>query len=294
LKNDDALFYVVNGLRSCILKKTMLAKLRYCFSIAIVGLFLFPIGWWALTSIKPASAIFDRDRAVFFDFEPTLANYYMVLGSDWNTTMEGRSSIISSTIIAGGSTVLTTIIALMAAFALSRMRSLRDKPYLNIILLQRILPPIAIIIPLVFVFRDLRLHDTHLGLIFAHTLINLPLALLLLKSFMDDIPFAIDDAAMIDGATRQQCFWKIHLPMMWGGIAATAILCFVFSWTEFILAVFLTNTIQTVPVKITTFSSWTYGYASALGTSALLPAFILILICQRQLVRALTMGAIKD
>ena len=181
--------------------------------------------------------------------------------------VEGRTSIISSTIIAGGSTVLTTMIALMAAFALSRMRSLRDKPYLNIILLQRILPPIAIIIPLVFVFRDLRLHDTHLGLIFAHTLINLPLALLLLKSFMDDIPFAIDDAAMIDGATRQQCFWKIHLPMMWGGIAATAILCFVFSWTEFVLAVFITNTIQTVPVKTTTFSTWTYGHASALGLS---------------------------
>ena len=276
------------------MEKTILAKIRYFFSIAIVGLFLFPIGWWALTSIKPPSAIFDRDRAVFFDFEPTLANYLVVLGSDWNTAFEGRSSIISSTVIAAGSTVLTTTIALMAAFALSRILYLRDTPYLNIILFQRMLPPIAIIIPLVFIFRNTGLHDTHLGLIFAHTLINLPFALLLMKSFMDDIPTTIDDAAMIDGATRRQCFWKIHLPMMRGGVAATAILCFVFSWTEFILAVFLTNTIQTVPVKITTYSSWTYGYASALGTSALLPAFIIILLCQRQLARALTMGAIKD
>ena len=81
--------------------------------------------------------------------------------------------------------------------------------------------------------------------------------------------------------------------MMRGGIAATAVLCFVFSWTEFILTIFLANTIQTIPIKVTTFSSWTFGYSSALGTTAILPSFIFILLFQRFLVRGLTVGTLK-
>jgi multiple sugar transport system permease protein len=152
-------------------------------------------------------------------------------------------------------------------------------------------------VPLVFIFHDLGLRDTHTGLIIAHTLINVPIALLLLKSFMDDIPKEIDQAAMIDGATRFQVFWMVILPMAKGGVAATAVLCFVFSWTEFLLSLFLTNSIRTIPVKITTYVTSTgseWGYISALGTSAIVPSFIFIMLVQRHLVRGLTMGAIKD
>lgn len=168
---------------------------------------------------------------------------------------------------------------------------------LNWILSQRFLPPIAIIIPMVFIFHDLGLRDTHTGLIIAHTLINIPIAVLLLKSFIDDIPIDIDHAAMIDGASRWQVFWKVIAPMSKGGLAATAVLCFIFSWTEFLLSLFLTNSIRTIPVKITTFVTSTgseWGYISALGTSAIVPSFIFILLVQNHLVRGLTMGAIKD
>jgi multiple sugar transport system permease protein len=150
---------------------------------------------------------------------------------------------------------------------------------------------------MVFIFRDLGLRDTHLGLIIAHTLINVPIAVLLLKSFIDDIPRDIDEAAMIDGATRLQVFWKVIMPMAKGGMAATAVLCFIFSWTEFLLSLFLTNSIRTIPVKITTFVTSTgseWGHISALGTSAIIPGFIFILLVQNHLVRGLTMGAIKD
>jgi len=160
------------------------------------------------------------------------------------------------------------------------------------ILSQRFLPPIAIIIPLVFIFRDLGLRDTHLGLIIAHTLINIPIALLILKSFFDDVPAEIDQAAMVDGATRFQCFYLVVLPMIKGGIAATAVLCFIFSWTEFLLSLFLTNSIRTIPVKITTFVTSTgseWGYISALGTAAIIPGFIFILLVQNHLVRGLTL-----
>lgn len=286
---------------------------RYVLSIVIVALFVFPIAWFALTSIKPISAIFDKDGVVVFDFVPTYENYRVTLlgqqsidvsensrsdfGTSGGNSYDGRGSILSSLIVAIGSTILATGIGILAAYGLSRLRFRGSQGMLHWILSQRFLPPIAIIIPMVFIFRDLGLRDTHLGLIIAHTLINVPIAVLLMKSFIDDIPRDIDEAAMIDGATRLQVFWKVIMPMAKGGMAATAVLCFIFSWTEFLLSLFLTSSIRTIPVKITTFVTSTgseWGYISALGTSAIIPGFIFILLVQNHLVRGLTMGAIKD
>ncbi len=286
---------------------------RYVIAIGIVAIFIFPIAWFALTSVKPISAVFNKDRVVVFDFKPTFENYRVtvlggrksdnqanssiLMGTSGEGAYDGRSSIMSSLIIAICSTFLATSIALLAAYALSRLTFRGAQGYMHWILSQRFLPPIAIIIPLVFIFRDLGIRDTHIGLIIAHTLINIPLALLILKSFFDDVPIEVDQAAMIDGATRFQCFYLVVLPMIKGGIAATAVLCFIFSWTEFLLSLFLTNSIRTVPVKITTFVTSTgseWGFISALGTAAIIPGFIFILLVQNHLVRGLTMGAVKD
>ncbi|MEM1387402.1 MAG: carbohydrate ABC transporter permease [Pseudomonadota bacterium] len=293
-----------------------LVILRYAAAMLITVIFMFPIFWWALTSIKPTSAIFNKDEVVVFDFTPTLDNYRVTvlgespsdltdgaagsgntMGTGGENSFDGRRTIFDSIVIAVGSTIFTVIIGVGAAYALSRMAFRGNQLYLNWILSHRFLPPIAIIMPLVFIFRDLGLRDTHMGLIIAHSLINLPIAVLLLKSFLDDVPQSVDEAAMIDGATRWQSFWRVVLPMIKGGIAATAVLCFVFSWTEFLLSLFLTSEIRTLPVKITTFVTSTgseWGFISALGTSAMLPSFIFILLVQRHLVRGLTMGAIKD
>lgn len=287
--------------------------LRYLISIIIVCVFIFPIAWFALTSIKPISAVFNKDKVVVFDFTPTFENYQvtvlggkradtasgtnMGMGTSGEGAYDGRGSIASSLIIAISSTFLATVISLLAAYALSRLQFRGSQGYMHWILSQRFLPPIAIIIPLVFIFRDLGLRDTHFGIIIAHTLINIPLALLILKSFFDDVPVEVDQAAMIDGATRFQCFYLVVLPMIKGGVAATAVLCFIFSWTEFLLSLFLTNSIRTIPVKITTFVTSTgseWGYISALGTAAIIPGFIFILLVQNHLVRGLTMGAVKE
>lgn len=290
--------------------------IRYVASIMIVSIFMFPILWWGLTSIKPTSAIFNKDQVVVFGFEPTLDNYRVTLlganpselsggntgagdtfGTGGENSFDGRKTILDSIIIAVGSTLLTTVIALAAAYPLSRMAFRGNQLFMNWVLSHRFLPPIAIIIPLVFMFHDLGIRDTHIGLIFVHTVINLPIAVLLLKSFLDDVPKDVDQAAMIDGATSWQSFRLVVLPLIKGGIAATAVLCFVFSWTEFLLSLFLTSSIRTLPVKITTFVTSTgseWGFISALGTSAMLPSFIFILLVQRHLVRGLTMGAIKD
>ena len=165
------------------------------------------------------------------------------------------------------------------------------------VLAQRMMPPIAVAIPIFFMFRDLGLRDTHLGLILAHTLINLPLAVLLMKSFFDDVPQELDEAAMIDGAARLQCFARVVLPLVRGGLAATAVLCFIFSWTEFLLSLQLTTSIRTIPVKISTFVTSTgteWGFITALGSAAILPSFLFILLVQKHLVRGLTLGSLKD
>lgn len=287
--------------------------LRHVTAVLVVALFMFPILWWALASIKPMSALFDKDRIVFFNFQPTLVNYGVTLlgksraelaidsgntfGVGGASTYDSRQTIIDSVVIAVGSTALTVLIGVLAAYALSRLHFRGRQGYLNWILAQRFMPPIAIIVPIVFMFHYMGLRDTRFGMVLVHTLINLPIAVLLMKSFFDDVPKDVDEAATIDGATRFQAFWKIVLPMVKGGVAATAVLCFIFSWTEFLLSLFLTNSIRTLPVKITTFVTSTgseWGFISALGTSAIVPSFIFILLVQKQLVRGLTLGSLKE
>jgi multiple sugar transport system permease protein len=290
--------------------------LRDIAAVLVVAAFMFPIAWWALASVKPYSAIFNPAGPVYVDFKPTPDNYRVTLlgvsrveiGLEQNgdaagvikggaNSYDSRGSLLDSAIIAVGSTALTLALATLAAYALSRMTFPGHQSYLFWILSQRFMPPIAIVVPVVFMFRDMNLRDSHLGLILVHTLVNLPLAVLLMKSFFDDVPKDVDEAAMIDGATRVQTFARVILPMVKGGVAATAVLCFIFSWTEFLLSLFLTTSIRTVPVKISTFVTSTateWGYITALGTSAIIPSFIFILLVQKHLVRGLTLGSLKD
>ncbi len=293
--------------------------LRDTTAAFVTAVFMFPIFWWALTSIKPISAVFDKDRVVWFDFTPTLINYAVTLfgrsrsqmaiddglgmGVAGAGTYDSRQSIIDTIIISLGATMVTMLVAVLAAYALSRMAFKGRDSYLNWVLGQRFMPPIAIIVPLVTIYAGLGMRDNqnhllgYIGIIMIYALMNLPIALLLLKSFFDDVPKDVDQAAMIDGATRWQSFRLIVLPMVKGGIAAASVLCFIFSWTEFLLSLFLTTEIRTIPVKISTFVTSTgneWGFITALGTAAAIPSFIFILLVQRHLVRGLTLGSLKE
>ena len=293
--------------------------LRDIAAVAVTGLFMFPIFWWALTSIKPISAIFDKDRVNFFDFEPTFINYGVTLfgqsrsqlaidqgigmGVGGAEAYDSRQSILESIIVSLGATGITILVAVFAAYAISRMNFRGRSSYLNWVLGQRFMPPIAILVPLVTIYKTAGLRDTdnlymgYFGLMMIYALMNLPIAVLLMKSFLDDVPKDVDEAAMIDGATRFQTFRKVVLPMVKGGIAASAVLVFIFSWTEFLLSLFLTTEIRTVPVKIQTFVTSTgneWGFIAALGTAAIIPSFIFILLVQKNLVRGLTLGSLKE
>ena len=202
--------------------------LRDIAAVFVTSIFMFPILWWALTSIKPISAMFDKDRVVFFDFVPTLINYGVTLfgmsrsqlaidqglgmGVAGAEAYDSRQSILDSVIISLGSTAITMSVAVFAAYAMSRMAFKGRTAYLNWVLGQRFMPPIAILIPLVTIYKAAGMRDTdnlymgYLGLMLIYALMNLPIAVLLMKSFFDDVPKDVDEAAMIDGATRWQTF----------------------------------------------------------------------------------------
>ena len=158
------------------------------------------------------------------------------------------------------------------------------------------MPLVSISIPIYFVLSRLNLLDTYLGLILVHSCINLPLAVLLMKSFYDDIPKQIDENAFIDGASKFFILHKLILPLSIGGLSVTFILSFIFSWTEFICAVMLSQMeIKTLPVYASlykTLPSW--DTMSIIISISLLPLFTLLLFIQKYIVRGLTLGSVKE
>ncbi|WP_421404508.1 carbohydrate ABC transporter permease [Agrobacterium fabrum] len=274
----------------------------------VVGAFFFPIYFWTSVAFRDAKDIFNWPP-IIADFQPTVRNFEQVFGISFGFARDASVSpgggnfymgprLWDSIVVASLSTVLAIVVATLASYALSRMNFRGRHDFVNWVLSTRMMPPVAVAIPMFFIFKQFSLLDTYIGIILIHGLMNLPLAVLLLKSFFDDIPAEIDESALLDGASRWTIFRRIVLPMAKGGIAATAVLCFIFSWTEFLFVLTLTQTgIKTVPVVSSTFvtsigTAW--GNMAALGAAAIVPAFIVILLVQRHLVRGLTMGSLKQ
>jgi len=285
-------------------------RLRTLAGWLTVGFFFFPIFFWTSVAFRNAKDIFSWPPK-FFVFEPTFRNFEQVFGislgfgfGTQETVNPGGGNFYmaprlwDSIVVASLSTALAIVVATLASYCLSRMQFRGRHEFVNWVLSTRMMPPVAVAIPMFFIFKQFNLLDTYLGLVLVHGLMNLPLAVLLLKSFFDDIPAEIDESALLDGASRWTIFRRIVLPMAKGGIAATAVLCFIFSWTEFLFSLTLTQTgIKTVPVVSSTFvtsigTAW--GSMAALGAAAIVPAFIVILLVQRHLVRGLTMGSLKQ
>lgn len=273
-------------------------------------IFAFPIVWWFLASLKPFGEIFRLPPV--FVFRPTTAWYEVVLlGKAYEAmelaktgaiTGEGGGSYYAvpalrdSTVIALATSLCVTILASLSGYGLSRFR-MRAKDHLVMwIVSTRMMPPISVVVPLYLLYRQLHLLDSYVGIVLAHIGANLPLAVLLMKSFFDEVPRELDEAAMTDGAPRWVAFRKAVLPLAATGMAATAILTFIFSWNEFLLALVLSSVkVRTMPVVASTFitaygTEW--GFLAALGSAAMVPAFVFILVVQRYMIRGLTMGAV--
>ena len=272
------------------------ATLNFCRDFTawtVVALFMFPILWWAIVSIQPASAIFDKDHINILNFEPTFNNYIFTLTDIGSSLFDSRAAILNSLVVAMCSTILVIIIGISAAFSLSHHLNAYKRNFIIAVFLVRIAPPIAVILPIYVTFRSIGLTDTWAGLILAHTAMNAPLAILMLKSFVDDVPREMFEAAKIDGASEFQILRKILIPNISGGLATTAILCFIFSWTEFLMATYLTDQMHMLPVQLSILHMADWGPVAALSTATLVPSFVAILLVRKNLVRGLTWGLQK-
>jgi len=204
---------------------------------------------------------------------------------------------VNSLVIGFGSTALAVFLGVLAAYAFSRFRvPLRDD-LLFFILSTRMMPPIAVAIPIYLMYRQLGLSDTWLGMILLYTAVNVSLAVWLLKGFIDEIPREYEEAAMVDGYTRFQAFWKVVLPQASTGIAATAIFCLIFAWNEYAFAVLLTSgEAQTAPpfIPIIIGEGGQDWPAVAAGTTLfLIPIVVFTVLLRRHLLRGITFGALR-
>jgi multiple sugar transport system permease protein len=203
----------------------------------------------------------------------------------------------NSLIIAFGSTVLSVGLGVMAAYAFSRFKVPLKDDLLFFILSTRMMPPIAVAIPIYLMYRELGLSDTRLGMILLYSAVNVSLAVWLLKGFIDEIPREYEEAAMVDGYTRLQAFRKVVLPQATTGIVATAIFCLIFAWNEYAFAVLLTSgAAQTAPpfIPIIIGEGGQDWPAVAAGTMLfLIPILVFTVVLRKHLLRGITFGAVR-
>jgi multiple sugar transport system permease protein len=263
-----------------------LRRARDLAAVAAAALTLAPLAWWLFTAFRPRGALLDRDGA-FADLSLTLANVARAL-ADGATLIE---TLGDSALIAFGSTAIALLAGLPAAYALSRFRIPGARAVLAGVLLLRLMPPVAIIVPAVLMARGLGLFDTRLAVMLIHALMNLPIVVLVTKSLLDDVPRELDDAARLDGAGRLTALRRVLLPEIASGLVAVATLCLLLSWTEFFAALFLSVSFRTLPVRLSIIQSGgSFGELAALSMLALAPAVLALLLVQRHLVRGLTLG----
>jgi multiple sugar transport system permease protein len=205
--------------------------------------------------------------------------------------------MVNSIIIGFGSTFLSVFLGTLAAYGFSRFKVPLEDDLMFFILSTRMMPPIAVAIPIFLMYRTLGLSDTHLGMIILYTGVNVSLAVWLLKGFIDEIPREYEEAAMIDGYTRFQSFVKVVLPQAATGIAATAIFCLIFAWNEYAFALLLTSgTAQTAPPFIPTIigeGGLDWPAVAAGATLFLIPIVLFTILLRKHLLRGITFGAVR-
>jgi multiple sugar transport system permease protein len=259
---------------------------------AIVVFCLFPFYWLINTSLKTGA---DLSNANLLPPDPTLDNYTSIFEDAAFT-----EALRNSAIVAGSVTALSLVIGSFAGYALARLHLPFKFLILAILLSISTFPPIAIAAPVFEIWTDIGLYNTYLGLILPSLAFGLPLTVYILASFFRDIPRELEEAALIDGATRFQAFRKIVVPLGAPGVVTAGLLVFIFAWNEFLFAITLTSTPERrpVPAAIAFFTGSTQfevplGTISAASVVVTIPLIVLVLIFQRRIVAGLTAGAVK-
>lgn len=261
---------------------------RAAVAIVLIVLLL-PFLWLLQMSFKSNDAILQFPPPLFF--KPTLEHYASLLHGTF------AASFVNSLLSASLSTLLALLFGTPAAYALSRWTGQGKHALGFAILVTRMAPPIAFTIPFFLVYRWIGLLDTVTGLVLVYTSFNLPLVIWMMQPFFETVPRSLEEAALVDGARMRTVFLEIVLPMAAPGIAATAILCFLYAWNDFFFALILTRTnARTAPVAVVNFMNyegWEWGKIAAGGSLVMAPVLVFSLAVRRYLVSGLTAGAVK-
>jgi multiple sugar transport system permease protein len=265
---------------------------------ALLVLMLFPVVWMLETSLKANRDVYAVP-AKFLGFDITFHHYKDVfIQRGGSGASDLAVNFKNSVIVSGISTILATVLGVMAAWAYSRFKLKAKKDQLFFILSTRFMPPVVVVIPIFLMYRDLDLIDTKLGLILIYAAFNLPFTIWMMKGFIDEIPSEYEDAAMLDGYSRIEAFFRVTLPLLIPGIAATAVFALIFSWNEFVLAIFLTSSesARTAPPAIAGLIGGTtidWGLVAASAMVFATPVLLFAYLVRKHLVAGVTLGAVR-
>lgn len=264
----------------------------YVAALAVGGFAVFPFAWMVLTAIKPNAEIFTA-TPVFWPSDPTLARYVEVLTGDFLTYL--RNSLI----VAGSTVVFSVSAACMAGWVLARFAIPLKRYLLILVLSAQMFPVVVLLIPLFILMREIGLLGTYAGLVLAYLSFTTPLVVWIMRGFFKSIPIDLEEAAMVDGATRVQAFRRIVLPLAMPGIAAAGVFGFIAAWNELLFALsFNRNTpgMHTLPVALTQFigrEATDWGMIMAASVVFTIPVVVFFLFTHRRMTEGMVVGATK-
>lgn len=258
--------------------------------LAVWIVYLFPLVWLVMMSLKTRVDMFAVPP--LFIFSPTVENYRGTLSDD-----HFRQASRNSFIVMAISVIASLVLGALAGYSLARHRSRFNERLALGLIIGRMIPPIVFVVPLFLLFNRFGLRNTHLGLILVYTAFNVPFTVWMLRSFFEEVPVELEQAAMIDGASRFRAFWSVTMPLAAAGLAATAVFVAIAAWSEFLFALILTGPdTGTLPVYLASFVSdraVDWGGVASTGVLVIVPLVALGMSVQRHLIKGLTMGAMK-
>ncbi len=285
-------------------KKTVFEAGRYAILVVWLLIVAFPIFWVISTSFKPDHEWFAWPP-VYWSQEPTLNNYLNVWTdhSEYEDTQYIKSlqkpwiALRNSLVISLTSTILAVGFGAIIAYGVSRYRILSEVRMFQLLML-RMVPPIVVVAPLSLYYSTLGLLDTVLGLVIVYFLTTLPYAVWMTKSFIDEVPREVEQAAMILGASRWRTIWEVVLPLVRSGLVATFLFILILTWSEYLLALILSKTeVVTLPVELSKYEGSTegrvYGRQAALAVGVTIPLVIIGVFIRKHLARGFSFGMVR-
>jgi len=279
-------------------KRALRKKLKIALLVVITAIYMFPLYWMVVTSLKTRIDAFTIPPK--WIFKPTLDNYigvFQVETYGFKSFTEFPQNLLNSFLIGGVSLAIAITLGSLAAYSFSRFRIKGKDTWLFFILSMRFLPPAAVVIPIYLFYGILGLLNTHIGLILLYTMFNMPFAVWMMKGFVDEIPRDLDEAALMDGYSRMRVLRGVVLPLATTGLAATAVFCLITVWNEFLFAYILgglgTRTAAVAVATVRGEVGINWGQIAAKEVIFVTPIVIFTFLLQRHLLRGITFGTVK-